>query len=340
MKVRDSSQPHPPYRVGAIPTFEFGAVEAAVLHEALSKVTTSPYVNLEDFLEEVDTVVAPMLPRWLRKALSRFKNDPAGPGAILLRGVPIDRNPGRTPRFGEVPTGKPTFVSEGMLLAIARLLGEPIGYFAEKEGFLPHQVVGVAGFEKHLSNQGWNIDFKFHTEIAWHALRPNFLALIWLRPDPRREAATVVSEAREAVHLIDAEALDVLWQPRFRTPAPLSFREAHGNVLWSEAHAPLSGPRRLPELRVDLNTTKALEGDDEAAAALVKLAAALNDPSIAKGHHAEAGDLLLISNVKAVHGRTPFLIDAHGYDRWAQRTYGVYDVWCRRTAPTANPRIF
>lgn len=40
----------------------------------------------------------------------------------------------------------------------------------------------------------------------------------------------------------------------------------------------------------------------------------------------EAGDLLVIDNAVAVHGRTPFTPRFDGTDRWLQRTFVVSDL--------------
>jgi L-asparagine oxygenase len=49
-----------------------------------------------------------------------------------------------------------------------------------------------------------------------------------------------------------------------------------------------------------------------------------------EGHHAtvalEAGDLLVVDNHLAVHGRTPFTPRYDGTDRWLQRTFVVADL--------------
>ncbi|MEP7113992.1 MAG: TauD/TfdA family dioxygenase, partial [Ilumatobacteraceae bacterium] len=48
----------------------------------------------------------------------------------------------------------------------------------------------------------------------------------------------------------------------------------------------------------------------------------------------EAGDLLIVDNAVAVHGRTPFTARFDGTDRWLQRTFVVSDL-----APSAADRV-
>ena len=47
----------------------------------------------------------------------------------------------------------------------------------------------------------------------------------------------------------------------------------------------------------------------------------------------EAGDLLVVDNTVAVHGRSPFVPRFDGTDRWLQRTFVVTDL-----APSAAER--
>jgi hypothetical protein len=72
--------------------------------------------------------------------------------------------------------------------------------------------------------------------------------------------------------------------------------------------------------------------DSEAQRALETLAAAVAE------HHTgvvlEAGDLLVVDNALAVHGRTPFTPRFDGSDRWLQRTFVVADL-----APSAGERL-
>ena len=48
----------------------------------------------------------------------------------------------------------------------------------------------------------------------------------------------------------------------------------------------------------------------------------------------EPGDLLVVDNAVAVHGRSPFRARFDGTDRWLQRSFVVGDL-----APSAGERI-
>jgi L-asparagine oxygenase len=293
--------------------------------------------DVERFLTEALRGVVGVLPVDVLHALRVYKNDPMAGGAVLVRGLPGDRDLTRTPPFGDVAECKATFVSEAVLLGLAALLGEPYSFSDEKDGAIPHNIVGIRGDEDSQSNRGSGSFFKFHTELAWSELRPAFIGLLCLRCDPRNEGATLVSEARKAVNLLTPPQVEELRKPQFRTRISTSFRAARGDHHESEPHAILSGPTRMPGICVDSNQTYGLT--PEANAALAALTAALEDPVAVSGAVLQPGDLLFVHNGKAVHGRTPFRLLAPGYDRWLQRTYVRGNLFPCRSRPRQSFRV-
>jgi alpha-ketoglutarate-dependent taurine dioxygenase len=72
--------------------------------------------------------------------------------------------------------------------------------------------------------------------------------------------------------------------------------------------------------------------DADATAALDRLRAAVDEVQLKV--FLEAGDLLVVDNQVAVHGRSPFTPRFDGTDRWLQRTFVVSDL-----ASSAQDRI-
>ena len=72
--------------------------------------------------------------------------------------------------------------------------------------------------------------------------------------------------------------------------------------------------------------------DSEAQDVLEWLASAVRESS--RCIVLDAGDLLVVDNNVAVHGRTPFVARFDGTDRWVQRTFVVSDL-----SPSANDRV-
>lgn len=122
--------------------------------------------------------------------------------------------------------------------------------------------------------------------------------------------------------LLPARHLPVLFEPVFRTGIDYSF----GNLAMQKANGPvlsvLYGNRRDPCLRYDLDLMVGLNARARAALDAVRRAA--QRACMAVG--LEAGDLLVIDNRRAVHGRSAFTPRYDGRDRWLKRAYLVGDL--------------
>jgi L-asparagine oxygenase len=138
------------------------------------------------------------------------------------------------------------------------------------------------------------------------------------------------------VHDLSADTIAVLRGPRFRSLYPTSFtRNGSGERPSSAPHPVISGEAPEYFMRFDLDNTYAL--DDEAKAALEELNSALdrNRQEILL----EPGDLAVINNHIAAHGRSGFTPRYDGQDRWLRRFYSLRATpdWARDMMPM--PRV-
>ena len=83
----------------------------------------------------------------------------------------------------------------------------------------------------------------------------------------------------------------------------------------------LTGEARAPKLWLDTDLMRGV--DDAAQDALDRLSELVAEQ--ATGVVLSAGDLLIVDNDRAVHGRSPFAPRFDGTDRWLQRTFVVAD---------------
>ena len=187
-------------------------------------------------------------------------------------------------------------------------------------------IVPTPGAAARQTSTSSRVELMFHTEAAFHPHRPRFLLLLCLRGDPA--ASTTLASVHEVLPLLAPDVVDVLFEPRFRTAVDESYLHGRRNVL-GPPMAVLSGPRDRPTMAFDADL---MVGTDAAADdALRRLADA-----VATNHTAvvlEPGDLLVVDNTAAVHGRSPFTPRFDGTDRWLQRTFVVADL-----APSATDR--
>jgi L-asparagine oxygenase len=259
------------------------------------------------------------LPSGVRAALAQFTHDPGQTGALLLRGVPIGPLPDTppSPRASIDADLQTPFT----LLTVARALGEPVGYLPEQAGDIVQNIVPVQQSATRQVSTSSKVQLMFHTEAAFHPHRPRYLLLLCLRGDP--SAATTLASIREVAPFIDPTLHNVLFAPRFRTAPDESYLKNPDAPRKLGAPMPvLSGDRDKPSMVFDAELM--VGTDAQAQQALDALAEA-----VARFHTGvvlEQGDLLVIDNQVAVHGRSPFLPRFDGTDRWLQRSFVVPEL--------------
>ena len=261
--------------------------------------------------------LARQLPAGMRSRLEAFRDSPPPAGCLLIQGLPVGDLP-PTPPQPTAPTDK-TSATELRLLAMAAVLGEPVGYQPEHGGDVVQNIVPVQAEATSQTSTSSTVDLMFHTEAAFHPHRPRYLLLFCLRGDP--EARTTVASIQGALPYLDSELLEVLFQPRFRCAVDESYLHGRSNVLGPPI-AVLTGNRSDPTMVFDQDLMVGM--DEEAEEALQTLGETLS------AHHSSVvlspGDLLAIDNSMVVHGRSPFAARFDGTDRWLQRAFVVEDL--------------
>jgi L-asparagine oxygenase len=269
------------------------------------------------------------LPASVFDALADFSVDAGVTGALLLRGISVGDLPNTPPTPGAAAHSGKDLVSEFNLLTVARALGQPVGYLPEHGGDIVQNIVPVQASANRQVSTSSKVELMFHTEAAFHPYRPRYLLLLCLRGDAA--ASTTLSSIREVAPLLDPAVVEVLFQARFQTAPDESYlRHPDAPRQLGAPMAVLGGHRDAPTLVFDADLM--VGTDEEATRALDILAKAV------AAHHTgvvlEQGDLLVIDNTVAVHGRSPFKPRFDGNDRWLQRTFVVSDL-----APSAADRV-
>ena len=264
-------------------------------------------------------LIARELPDDLALFLHRFRRDePAG--AAIIRGFGVDDDDlGDTPdRYDPPDPSRASLAWACYLVVIASQLGEPFAWPHLQGGRLVHNVLPAPGDELTKTGTSSASTLELHTEDACHPGRADYLLLHCLRNDDK--VPTVYSSL--AMAGIDPEAAAVLRQPRYT----MMVEPDHIETLGQRRQVPvLYGDPARPYLAYDGFYLEAT--DSEAAEALehltVRLEAAAADVVL------EPGDLVIIDNATAAHGRRQFKARYDGRDRWLARVHVRRD---RRTA--------
>jgi len=267
----------------------------------------------------------PALPTALTATLAAFRRHGSASGALLVRGLSVGDLP-PTPRDPRGLAGL-RLPAAGCLGAVAAVLGDQCGYAPELGGVIMQDIVPVPGHADAQRSTSSTAALDIHTELAFapDGARADYLALLCLRGDHDRAAGTTVSPVGAVLARLPAPVIKVLREPRFRTSVDQSFLAGLGvtQPIWVGPFEVLSGPERRPRVRADFAETQGTDPEARQALAALRGAAEAAAVTVVLG----PGDLLLIANDRAFHGRTRFTPrwDA-GDNRWLLRTSIMRDL--------------
>jgi L-asparagine oxygenase len=280
----------------------------------------------EDLLAEAESMSAG-LSEGLKRVVLDFRNHSNQHGGMLISGLPIECTVA-TPaadqevyRWQELP-----LETTGQLLVMS-LMGQAFAFADEKEGLLIQDVFPKATHAARQENSG-SVLMELHTEDGFHPHAPEWLSLLCLRGGSGHEGVSVTSSVLTALPDLDEATVSALRRPDFRIRISSSFLpEGTVGPLYSEPAPILSGSRECPDLLLDMNASEATTAAGEAAlAALVEAV-----ESHLRGFLPQPGDLVIVDNRRAVHGRTGFTPRYDGSDRWLRRIFVTRDL--RRMSP-------
>jgi len=304
---------------------------------------TSRYSSADDpdFLRDV-AFHAQSLPADLRAGLLDFKLNEREP-VCVVSGYPVDDEAiGRTPRhWQEADIARSGRRENFYLMLCCHVIGDAVAWATEQGGRLIHEVLPIAGNDG--GQLGTSTDpLEWHTEDAFHPQRMDYVALLCLRNQDR--VATTYTSVDDLG--LDEETRRVLRRPAFpyqpdegnradRALAPNEtglvadlIRSSHQEVARMYARPEpvpaLFGGPSSPYLRVHPYYIADFGDDTEAAAAFERLKDAITKSlrEVVLG----PGDLLLIDNFTAVHGRRTIPGRYDGTDRWLKRAFVVRDL--------------
>lgn len=328
--------------------------EAAEIRSLLDNLT-SRYDTVEDprFLREV-AVISHELPRRVRAHLTDFRLLEPVSALCVISGYPIDDDGiGDTPEHWRSRVRpSPTLREEMLLILYGSLLGEPIAWATQQDGYLVHDILPIKGHENEQLGSGSEQVLWWHVEDAFHSYRGDYLGMLCLR-NPDEVATTFAS--LESVEL-DEKLWEKLFEPHY-TIRPdeshlkknksdvreidrlleASYREIERMNTRPDLIPIFNGDRMSPYIRLDPYFMGRPQ-DPEAQEAFDRLCAAVNqnlEDLVLNG-----GDFCFVDNYKAVHGRRPFKARYDGKDRWLKRINVTRDLRKSRGARlTADSRV-
>jgi hypothetical protein len=293
-----------------VPSIEQYSIEPEA-SSAFGRLTAAAVADMPEQLRETDLVrlaeLAYDMPAEIRRQLVRFRY--SGTGGMVLSGLPVDVD-----AIGPTPTDMaarnlPLEVRrvDLMLILLASLLGDPVSYAEVQGGRLILDILPVKGDENTQLGSSSRGSLEWHTEDAWNDFRADWFMLFCLR-NPQ-QAATTFARVDDAIP--PGTAPDVLFRESFRLK-PDSSHAPPGKESLPKQISLLSGDRSAPFVRMDPAFMEDVDEDSDRARDDLKAAfdKVLQDVVL------EPGDIFVVDNRRAVHGRKPFQARFDGTDRW------------------------
>ncbi len=267
------------------------------------------------------------LPERLSACLRAFRRYGSPTGGLLVRGLPTFEVPA-TPADPKLAIGT-TLTAAGLLGIVSAVIGDQYGFRPELNGRIIQDIVPVPGFEETQQSISSDTELYTHVELAFTENRADNLALFCLRADREGTAGTTLSVIDAMLPLLSGQAVKILGQPRFKTTVDASFLRGIGREgpIYVDPIRVFTGSAGRPRIRADFAETTGTDRDAQAALDELRRAA----EKVAIVIYLEPGDLLLIDNHHAFHGRTSFRAHWDGRDRWLLRTSTTRDL--SRSAP-------
>ena len=329
-------------------TIELSSDEVQAALE-LARTASRSHRSVEDreFLAEA-RVIADELPRRLRLLLNDFRlREPSG--AILIRGIPVDETflvPTPT-HWKNKASHSPTIELDLAFCLIASLLGDPVGWSTQQDGYIMHDVFPIRGCEWEQLGAGSKMPLTWHTEDSFHPYRADYIGLMCLR-NPDNVATTVgcleeLKSRPEMVAQLGKPTVcirpDESHLPKNRPEISCAqegerelLERAYERIVEFDANPPavrtLFGDPARPYFQID--PYFAVINDSAVESTFKDLVSAIDE--IARPVRLQPGEIVFLDNYLSVHGRESFVPRYDGKDRWLKRLNIVRDLRKSRDA--------
>ncbi|WP_378733985.1 TauD/TfdA family dioxygenase [Nocardia brasiliensis] len=310
---------------------ELPAAAGRAVRELAREISTTLDSTPHDLAAMADTLSDPALIAQIDARVGELPADvrrtmrpPAtAAGATIVSRLPLtDDECGPTPPSwreaaqwsGSATRRASSFELDLVMLLLARSAGEPFGWQGQQGGRLVNNILPSPGHEHEQSGASSKTLLSPHSEDAFHPARAHLLMLACLRnPDM---VGTTVSSVRRVE--LTAEQRRLLSVPTLPILPDVSYGTGHERyaapplpTLWTPA-----GPDETT-LRYDPAYTPLDDADAEFRTAYARLTAELERVCVTAA--LAPGEVLLVDNDVAVHGRVPFTARYDGTDRWLKR---------------------
>jgi hypothetical protein len=240
----------------------------------------------------------------------------------------------KTPAGNNEKLGETTILSKIQSILI-HTISEMIAYEAEGYGRLFQDIIPIQSMSTKQTSVSSNIELEIHTEQAFSKLKPDILSLSCIRGDPK--ALTYILPVKFILDNLSQDEIAMLREPLWLTGVDLSFKINGNEFIDGDIRGPmpiLSGKETDPILVFDQDLMKGIT--EESDNMIKKIVDIYYKHRLY--HNMQTGDIILVDNRRAVHGRSPFSPKYDGYDRFLVRAFATYDYKYSEFARQNNGR--
>jgi len=299
-------------------TIQFTQEESKLLQHLASRIGVSPFDDPEEFCKEAKEL-SEQIPQRIREHLVEFAEKGSQTGYLLIQtGI---ENDVLTPLNNQLKVGENTELAKIQAILI-HTISEMIAYEAEGLGCLFQDIVPVKSMSHEQTSVGSNTELEIHTEQAFSKLRPDILCLACLRGDP--DALTYILPLHKIMDQMTTEEKLLLREHLWKIGVDLSFKIYGKEFAEGEIRGPIPiiyGEEYDPHLTFDQDLMFSF---NETGEYLLKKIENIYYRDRFQ-HNLTPGEIILIDNRRAVHGRSPFFPKYDGKDRFLVRCFSTFD---------------
>ena len=310
----------------ALLSLEISEKEYNELTELLIE-SPSPYVDSQSFFKFIEGKDK-YLPHRLIIALDELKYNFSPLTGVLIKNLPVGNQENIPPKNCSSVPSKYNFISEAITAVIASRVGYIFGYKQERDGHIIQNIVPEVGREYINSSEGSAVPLELHVDNGYLDCYPDHVGLFCLIGDTNGVAKTSVFEASTLLSVLSPASIEQLYTASFCIRFSYSFSKKLTDEEWSIPRPIFTGKFDNPQIRVKFGVTKGI--NSRAQSALDELIAKSCDENLAYSVNLEKGDLIILSNKRAIHGRSKFQAQFNRNDRWLHRVYTFSDPWIWR----------
>jgi L-asparagine oxygenase len=279
-----------------------------------------PSTNNPDLFCNKAKMLSKLLPNHIKDELMHFSVNGSPTGYLVIKNIPVENTP-PTPSGNQFKVGETTLLARVQAIIIS-FFSDLIAYEAEGYGRLFQDIVPIKSMSAVQTSLGSNTELEIHTEQAFSKLRPDFLSLSCLRGDIN--ANTYILPVQKILDNATENETDILRKPLWKTGVDFSFKLNGHEFIEGDIRGPLailSGDKFDPQITFDQDLMTGV--CDESQAMVKKIVDIYYKHRYS--HNLKPGEIIIIDNRRALHGRSPFFPQFNGFDRFLIRCFSTLD---------------